>query len=62
MVFRGGVQPSADRIQARPSFLPCCFQYPIDSCQHLWGGGNMRVFALAVLPAQSAQVTVLAKT
>ena len=59
--FEGGSRPVAARVQARKPFPPGCLQPPGDGCRHVGGGGDVRVFTLAVLPAQSAQVPFLAK-
>ena len=59
--FEGGIWPVADRLQAQPSFPPGRLQHPGKGCHHIWVSGNVRVFTLPVLPAQSAQVKVLEK-
>ena len=59
--FEGGLWPVADRLQAQPSFPPGRLQQPGKGCHHIWVSGNVRVFTLPVLPAQSAQVPVLSK-
>ena len=59
--FQGASRPAAARLKARMSFPPGCFQQPGDGCNHVWGYGNVQVFTLLFLPAQSAQVPVIAK-
>ena len=56
----GGRQHVADRLQAPLSSPPINFKYPGDGGYHLRGGGDVRVFTLAVLPAHPTQITVLA--
>ena len=48
-------------IQALMSTPPVCFEHPGDvSCQ-LWGGRDMHVFTLSVLPTHPKQVPVMKK-
>ena len=59
--FQGASRPAAARLKARTSFPPGCFQQPGDGCNHVWGYGNVQVFTLLFLPAQSPQVPVIEK-
>ena len=57
--FEGVSRPAVYRLRAKlPSPLGC-LQKPGDGCRHIGGGGNVQVFMLAVLPAQSAKFPVL---
>ena len=59
--FERGRRPATKRLQARTQLPPGCLQRPGKGCRHVQGGGNVRVFTFAVLPAQSTQVPVIEK-
>ena len=56
----GGSWPAAARLQARPSSSLGRLQQTDKGFRHVWGDGNVQVFTLTFLPAQSAQALVLA--
>ena len=58
--FEGVSRNVAARLQAQLSPALGCIQYLSHGCRHVGGGGDVQVFLLAVFPAHSAQVPVLA--
>ena len=58
--FEGGIRTANARLQARLAFLLGFLWQPGHGFRHIGRGGKVRFFTIAVLPSNSAQVTVLA--